>query len=91
MKTYTIGELSKNPKRVCANNSPVLVTNNGRPQSLVLNIENFPIDQSINLAQELYGRYCYEQIQQQSIENGLNTITLDEINQEIAAARKSRA
>jgi hypothetical protein len=66
------------------------VTNNGRPQSIVLNIEDLPIDQSIQMAQDLYGRYCYEQIQRMAEENGLDKITDAEIESEIAAVRKSR-
>lgn len=87
MQTYTIGELSKKAKTVCGQEEPVLITNNGRPCSLVFNISDLPINESISFAQELYGRFCIDQMQKQAAKAGLDSLPLDEINAEIAASR----
>jgi PHD/YefM family antitoxin component YafN of YafNO toxin-antitoxin module len=90
MQTYTIAELGRSPKSVCTQEEPVLITNNGKPQNLIFNIKDLPIDQSISLAQELYGRYCIKQIQNDSVARGLDKLTDEEIEAEIQAARANR-
>jgi PHD/YefM family antitoxin component YafN of YafNO toxin-antitoxin module len=90
MQTYTVAELGRSPKNVCTQEKPVLITNNGKPQNLIFNIKDLPIDQSISLAQELYGRYCIKQMQNDSVARGLNELTDEEIEAEIQAVRASK-
>ncbi|MDR1014312.1 MAG: hypothetical protein LBL86_04965 [Coriobacteriales bacterium] len=87
MQTYTIAELGRSPKSVCTQKEPVLITNNGKPQNLVFNVRDLPIDQSVSLAQELYGRYCVRQMQNDSVARGLDRLSDEEIEAEIQAAR----
>ncbi|MDR0350707.1 MAG: hypothetical protein LBH64_04055 [Coriobacteriales bacterium] len=90
METYTMAELNRNLKRVCAQPEPSLITNKGKPQSLLINVADLPIDESISFAQELYGRYCVQQTQRQAAQNGLADMSMEEIDAEIAAVRASR-
>ncbi|MDR0843163.1 MAG: hypothetical protein LBP68_07085 [Acidobacteriota bacterium] len=90
MQTYTMADLGQSPKKVCAENEPVLITNNGRPQSIIINVREFPIDQSISLAQELYGRYCVRQLRRRAVDTGLDALSDDELHAEIAATRSGR-
>ena len=90
MQTYTMADLGKSPKTVCSEAEPVLITSNGRPQNLVLNIDGMPIDESISLAQELYGQYCIRQMRRISQGNGNASLTDEEIQAEIDAVRDSR-
>lgn len=90
MQTYTIADLGKTPKKVCDEQQPVLITSNGKPKNIVINVSDMPIDESISLAQELYGQYCIRQLRSLSRQNGLGTMTDDEIETEIDAARSER-
>jgi hypothetical protein len=90
MNTYTIAELNRNPKPICAEKDPVLITSKGHPQSIMINIEELPIDVSIDLARDLYGRLCYEAIQKQAMFAGLNKMTDEDIEAEIKASRAAR-
>jgi PHD/YefM family antitoxin component YafN of YafNO toxin-antitoxin module len=81
---------AKSPKKVCTEPEPVLITNNGRPQNIIINVSDLPVDGSVMLARELHGKACVRQLQRLSHQQGLDTMTLDEINAEIAAARAER-
>lgn len=87
MQTYTMAELGKSPKKVCGEKLPVLITSNGKPQNIIINVVDIPIDESISLAQELYGQYCIRQMRKISQANGNANLTMDEIQAEIDAFR----
>ncbi len=90
MQTYTMAELGKSPKKVCSEQQPVLITSNGKPQNIVINVADIPVDESISLAQELYGQYCIRQLRALSKTNKTDALTDDDIQAEIQATRESR-
>jgi hypothetical protein len=87
MDTYTMADLGRNPKNVCTRVEPSLITNNGKPQNIIFNVKNLPIDQSIMLSKELYGRYCFQQMQNDAVARGLDKMTDAEIDAEIRSAK----
>ena len=90
MKTYTMAELSRQTKKVCEDDEPALITSNGKPQSLIFNINGLPIDDAIGAMTEAYGWMCLHEAQRLSAERGLDNMTLEEINEEIRQARMER-
>ena len=67
----------------------VVITNNGKPKAIMLGVDadNFE-DMLLSLKRmELTG--VIEKMQKQSAENGIDDLSLSEINAEIAAARQN--
>lgn len=90
MQTYTMAELGRSTKAVCAEVEPVLITSNGKPQSIVINVADLPVDESVSLAREIYGQHCIRQMRGLSRLKGLDVLDDAAIEAEIAAARSAR-
>ncbi|OZG68138.1 prevent-host-death family protein [Bifidobacterium eulemuris] len=87
MKTYTMAELSRSTKKICNENEPVIITNNGKPQCLMFNIEDAPIDEVVDYFTDALGTWALRRAQERAVSLGANAMTLDEINEEIRLAR----
>ncbi|MCL2443300.1 MAG: hypothetical protein FWD13_07520 [Treponema sp.] len=93
MQFLTIRELSKSPKealtRLTADKKAVL-TNNGKPQALILKIDGDNFEKTLSMLQKLEFMQNLAEMRSVSIKNGNSNMTLDEINAEINAVRKKR-
>ena len=93
MQFMTIRELSKSPKdtltRLSIDGKAVL-TNNGKPQALILKIDGENFERTLSILQKLEFMQNLTEMRLTSMRNGNAGMTLDEINTEIAAARKKR-
>ncbi len=90
MQTYTMAELGRSPRKVCSEQLPVLITSNGKPQNIVINVSGIPVDESVSLAQELYGQYCVRQMRAASRALGNDSLSDEDVQAEIESARKNR-
>ena len=90
MRTYTMAELSRQTKKVCEDDEPALITSNGKPQSLIFNINGLPIDDAIDSLQLAWCKAWIREGQRSSTERGLDNMTLEDINEEIRQARLER-
>ena len=93
MQFLTIRELSKSPKETLsrlAQDGKAVITNNGKPQALILKIDGDSFERTLSLLQKLEFSQNLTDMRLTSMRKGNSDITLDEINTEIKAVRKAR-
>ena len=91
MEFMTVRELSKSPKDTLtrlSKDGKAVLTNNGKPQALIFRIDEENFECTLALLQKLEFMQNLTEIRLVSIQNGNANMTMDEINAEIAAARK---
>ncbi|MDR2965179.1 MAG: type II toxin-antitoxin system Phd/YefM family antitoxin [Treponema sp.] len=66
----------------------MIITNNGKPIALLTPLTDRNLEENLSAIRQAQTIMALKQIQQQSIENGTNKITLQEINNEINLSRK---
>ena len=91
MEFMTIRELSKSPKNTLtklSKDGKAVLTNNGKPQALIIKIDGKSFEQTLSLLQKLEFMQNLAEMRLTSLRNGNATLSLAEINAEIAAARK---
>lgn len=87
----TVRELSKSPKDTLSRLSKygkAVLTNNGKPQALIIKIDGDKFEQTLSLLQKLEFMQNLTEMRLTSLQNGNTNMSLDEINKEIAEARK---
>ena len=93
MEFMTVRELSKSPKDTLSRLSKdgkAVLTNNGKPQALIFKIDGDSFERTLSLLQKLEFMQNISEMRLISLQNGNDGMSLDEINAEIAAARKER-
>jgi len=93
MQFMTIRELSKSPKDTLtrlSKDGKAVLTNNGKPQALILKIDGDSFERTLSILQKLEFMQNLTEMRLTSMRNGNAGMSLDEINAEIAAARKKR-
>ena len=93
MEFMTVRELSKSPKETLtrlSKDGKAVLTNNGKPQALIFKIDGDKFEQTLSLLQKLEFMQNLTEMRLASLKNGNADMSLDEINAEIAAARKKR-
>ena len=68
----------------------MVITNNGKPIALLTPLTDRNLEENLSAIRQAQAIMALKQIQQQSIENGTDKITLDEINAIITDTRKRR-
>ena len=93
MQFLTIRELSKSPRETLAKmaeDGKAVLTNNGKPQALIIRIDESSFEKTLTLLQKLEFSQNLTDMRLASMRNGNSEMTLDEINAEIKATRKAR-
>ena len=67
----------------------VVITNNGKPRAILLGVDSSNFEDMLLSLKRMELTRVIAKMQQQSAENGNDTLTLDDINAEIAAARQN--
>jgi len=91
MEFMTIRELSKSPKdslTKLSKDGKAVLTNNGKPQALIIKIDGKSFEQTLSLLQKLEFMQSLAEMRLTSLRNGNASLSLAEINAEIAAVRK---
>ena len=88
MKTCTVAEIGRRPSSFLNSGESYVVTNNGRPTCLMTPLDGLDMAEAVDLSRRLQGLNALATLQRQSIENGLDTLTDEEIEAEIAAVRQ---
>jgi len=89
----TIRELSKSPKDTMtklSKDGKAVLTNNGKPQAIILKIDGENFERTLSILQKLEFMQNLTEMRLTSMRNGNANMSLDEINAEITAARKKR-
>ena len=73
-----------------AEEKELVVTSNGKPIAILSAVSPELLEKSLDAIRTARAMMAVDLIQQQSVERGLDRLTLDEINAEIEAVRKNR-
>ena len=93
MEFLSIREFSAYPQKTretLKRSGKVVLTNNGKPSMLVFDIAGQDIETLIDTLNRAEAMRLFEEIQMQALRGGLNSMTLDDVNAEIAAQRRKR-
>jgi len=90
MQFVSVRELSKSPKLALAKlsaNGKAVVTNNGQPQAILLKVDAASFESTLAMIQQAELARAITNMQNESLRKGNSSMTLDETNAEIRAAR----
>jgi antitoxin (DNA-binding transcriptional repressor) of toxin-antitoxin stability system len=93
MEYISIRDLRTTPSQVWQTLSAegeVVVTNNGRPQALMIQVDAQTLGDTLAAVRQANAQRSLVRLQADSIAAGLDAMTMDEIDAEIAAARTER-
>jgi len=91
MQFLSVQEFSKSPQTALSSLSQsdkVVLTNNGKPSALMIYADESNLEDILTDLKRLRAKRDLLDLQMQSIENGTNNMTMDEINAEIKIARQ---
>ncbi|MCL2270853.1 MAG: type II toxin-antitoxin system Phd/YefM family antitoxin [Treponema sp.] len=91
MKFVTVRDFrtsSANIWKTLPKEQEMVITNNGKPIALLTPLSDKTLEETLSAIRRSKAINAVKMIQQKSIENGTNGITLEEINSEIKMARK---
>ena len=91
MKFLTVRDLRSKSAQIwkeLPNEHEMIITNNGRPVAILSSIDEINLETALNSIRRARIADAISSLQQQSIKQKTNKITLDEINEEIKESRK---
>ena len=93
MQFYSVRDLRTSPKSVWESlrAGEVVITNNGKPAALMLDLTQRDFEETLQAVRQARAIMAMKRMQERAVQSGLDRMSLDEINAEIAAARKERA
>jgi hypothetical protein len=94
MDYISVRELRSAPKQIwdkLAQDGRLVLTNNGKPQALMLAIDGSTIDETLVAFEQAETMRLLNSIHLDSVKKGTDTMSLEEINAEIAATRTERS
>lgn len=94
MKFLSIRELRNSTQRLneyITSDGSLVITNNGKPTYVMLGIDEDNFEDTIIDIRRIKARQATTRIQKKAIGNGLDKLSMDDIDAEIKAARKERA
>jgi len=92
MRFISVRDLSTKPKEIWSKikEEEVVITSNGKPIALLSRVTEETLDKTIRTIRRSRAFVAIEEMQDGSIELGLNKLTDSQIESEIQAVRKSR-
>lgn len=93
MKFISVRDLRGNAARVwreLPEAGEMVITNNGRPVAVLASVDEDSVEQSLTSWRRARAIQAIAEIQKDSVRHGTDRLTLDDINTEIAKARKAR-
>jgi antitoxin (DNA-binding transcriptional repressor) of toxin-antitoxin stability system len=69
----------------------MIITNNGRPIAILSAITESNLEESLRAFRQARAVEAVARLQRRSVEQGMDRLTMDDINAEIKAVRKKRA
>jgi len=93
MKFISIRELRSSTgqlKEMLSDDEKIVLTTNGKPAALMIEVSEDSLEEVLLDIRVARSRRAIRKLQEQSERSGLDSMTLDEINAEIAAARRER-
>ena len=93
MKFVTVRDFrtsSANIWKILSKEQEMVITNNGKPIALLTPISDETLEENLSAIRRAKAINAVKLIQQQSVKNGSDKMTLSQINSEIKKARKER-
>jgi hypothetical protein len=93
MEFISIREFNSSPaktRKTLKKDGKLVLTNNGKPSMLVLDIVNQDFENLVDILNRAEAMKLLDNIQIQAARGGLNNMTMEEIDAEIAAYRKEK-
>jgi len=93
MEFLSVKEFTAYPRKTretLKRNGKIVLTNNGKPSMLIFDITEQNFEELINVLNRAQAMQLLEEIQTQAVRGGLNSMTINEIDAEIAAHRKKK-
>jgi hypothetical protein len=93
MEFLSIREFTAFPRKTretLKRSGKIVLTNNGKPSMLVFDIAGQDFEELIDTLNRAEAMRLLEEIQMQAVRGGLNTMTMDEINNEVTAHRRKK-
>ena len=93
MEYVSIRDLRTTPSQVwqtLSTEGEVVVTNNGRPRALMIQVDAQTLEDTLAAVRQANAQRALARLQADSVAAGLDAMTMDEIDTEIAAARAER-
>ena len=94
MKFITVRDLRTSPAKIwkdLPDEKEMIITNNGRPIALLTPLSDENLEESLKAVRQARAINAVKTLQSESIKNGGNRITEEDIVQEIIETRKKRA
>ena len=94
MKFLSIRELRSSTARIrdmLSDDGKIVLTTNGKPAAIMIEVDEDSFEDVLDDLRASRSRRAIRLLQEQAVKQGLNTMTLDEINVEISAARSEGA
>jgi len=93
MEFLTVREFTAFPRKTretLKRSGKIVLTNNGKPSMLVFDITGQDFENLIDTLNRAEAMRLLEEIQMQAVRGGLNSMTMDEIEAEVAAHRRKK-
>ena len=93
MKFITVRDFrtsSANIWKTLPEEQEMIITNNGKPVALLMPLSDKTLEDTVSSVRRARAINAVKIMQQQSVKNGTDKMTLEEINYEIKMARKER-
>ena len=93
MKFITVRDFrtsSANIWKTLPDEQEMVITNNGKPVALLTPLKDSNLEETLSAIRRAKAINAVKLIQQQSIKNGTDKMTIEEINYEIKLSRKER-
>ena len=93
MNFLSFGELQNSVCKInemLTDNGRIVVTNNGKPAAFMVAVDELSLEETLNDWHQIRGMRSLRKLQEHAERNGLAEMTWDEINSEIAEARKEK-
>jgi hypothetical protein len=93
MEFLSIREFTASPRKTqetLKRSGKIILTNNGKPSMLVFDIAGQDFENIIDTLNRAEAMRLLEEIQMQAVRRGLDNMSMDEIDNEVAASRKKK-
>jgi len=91
MNFFTVRDLRTAPKSIwdsLAGDGEVVITNNGKPSALMLDISDGNFEETLQAVNQARAMIAISNMRKKAAAAGLDKMTMEEIDAEIAAARR---
>lgn len=94
MQFYSVRDLNTSAKEVwqkLSEDGEIVITNNGKPTALMIDVDGADLEETLSAVRQANVMRSVNRMRLKSMQNGNVDMSLEEIQQEIDAAREGRS